>query len=133
MLQVPYKMLYAGDRRKVIRQFSIHERAHDSALRALTRIAATDAELRSAVGADIFGGCLNVRLMTGSSTTWSMHSWGIAIDFDPARNGFTSKRANARFAQKDAEWFLDAWEAEGWLSLGRARDMDWMHVQAARL
>jgi hypothetical protein len=36
-------------------------------------------------------------------------------------------------AQPEYAPFLDLWEAEGFVSLGRARNFDWMHVQAARL
>ena len=38
-----------------------------------------------------------------------------------------------RLAQPDGETFWKLWEDEGWVSLGRARNYDWMHVQAARL
>ena len=63
----------------------------------------------------------------------SMHSWGIAIDFDPAHNRLRWGRDRARLAGPDYRAFLDIWEAEGWISLGRERNYDWMHIQAARL
>ena len=66
-------------------------------------------------------------------TQYSMHSWGIAIDFDPERNQLNWGRDRARLAAADCVPFWDIWEAEGWVSLGRARNFDWMHVQAARL
>jgi len=62
-----------------------------------------------------------------------MHAWSIAIDFDPARNKLSWNNTRARLAKPDAVKFWELWEAEGWVSLGRARNYDWMHVQAARL
>lgn len=133
-LQVPYRMVLAWDRRRVVRQFSVHRKVHDSAARVFSKVAAaSDAALRAELGLDLFAGCLNVRKMTGSATQWSMHSWGIAIDFDSARNPYAWGRDRARLARADAAWFWDLWEAEGWISLGRERNKDWMHVQAPRL
>jgi peptidoglycan hydrolase-like protein with peptidoglycan-binding domain len=133
MLELPYPMRLAWDQRQPITRFSIHEKVHDSAARCFARIAdAYDATGRKLIGADLFGGCLNVRKMRGGSA-WSMHSWGIAIDFDPARNQLRWSRDKARLALPDCSTFWRIWEEEGWLSLGRARNYDWMHVQAARL
>jgi len=133
MLELPYPMRLAWDLRQPVKRFSIHEKVHDSALRCFERIAdAYDAEARRLTGIDLFGGCLNVRKMRGGSS-WSMHSWAIAIDFDPARNQLRWDRTKARLALPDCRTFWQIWESEGWLSLGRARDMDWMHVQAAKL
>lgn len=84
------------------------------------------------IGGNLFGGCYNCRKMKGGSS-WSMHSWAIAIDFDPGRNQLKWSHLQARLAKPDAVRFWELWEAEGWLSLGRARDFDWMHIQAARL
>lgn len=132
-LVLPYPMKLAWDRSKVVKSFSIHSKVHDSALRCFTQIAAAyDEQARAELGIDLFGGCLNVRKMRGGSR-WSMHAWGIGIDFDPERNALKATRRTARLARPDAEPFWQIWEAEGWVSLGRARDFDWMHVQAARL
>ncbi len=134
MLQLPFTMRLAWDKRVAIKRFSIHAKVHDSALRCFTRIGETFSEAeRKDLGIDLFGGCLNVRKMLGGSR-WSMHSWGIAIDFDPARNPLSRKfLKTSRLMQADAEPFWQIWELEGWVSLGRAAGYDAMHVQAARL
>lgn len=132
-LILPFPMKIAWEQDKIVKKFSIHEKVHDSAKRCFIRIAnAYDEDARKKLGLDLWGGSLNVRKMRGS-TAWSMHSWGIAIDFDPDRNQLKWGRDQARLAKKDAEEFWRIWEDEGWLSLGRARNYDWMHVQAARL
>jgi hypothetical protein len=62
-----------------------------------------------------------------------MHAWGIAIDFDAANNGLKWNHTRASLAHPDCIPFWEIWESVGWLSLGRAKDFDWMHVQAAKL
>lgn len=133
MIDLPYPMRLSWDTGKVINRFSMHERVAESAVRCLARIAdAYDADARADLGIDLWGGCLNVRPMRGGSR-YSMHAWGIAIDFDPDRNDLKWGADRARLARPDAETFWRIWEEEGWVSLGRARNFDWMHVQAARL
>lgn len=132
-LQLPYLMRLAWDKEKVIARFSIHEKVHDSALRVLKRVLEYygENEIRR-LGLDLFGGCLNVRKMRGGSA-YSMHSWGIAIDFDPECNQLHWGRDRARLARPEYDAFWRFWTEEGWVSLGQARNFDWMHVQAARL
>lgn len=129
----PWKMRLAWDKRRYIQRMTLHEKCAESALRAMTRVYAHygDKGIKH-LGLDLFGGSLNVRKMRGGSR-YSMHSWGIAIDFDPTRNGLRVKRPKARLSHDDVIPFWEAWEAEGWISLGRERNFDWMHVQAARL
>jgi hypothetical protein len=132
-LVLPFPMKIAWDKKHIITKFSVHKKVHDSAKRCFGEIAKTyDEKQRAALGLDLFGGCLNVRKMRGGNS-WSMHSWGIAIDFDPERNPLKASSKTARLAKADATAFWKIWEAEGWLSLGRSRNFDWMHVQAARL
>jgi hypothetical protein len=80
----------------------------------------------------MFGGCLNVRKMRGGSA-WSIHSWGAAIDLDPDNNQLKWASPKATFSKKEYEPFWKIVEAEGWTSLGRRRNYDWMHFQAAYL
>lgn len=130
---LPYPMRLAWDKSTTIKRISLHEKAADSAARCFDRIAdAYDDATRRNLGLDLFGGSLNVRRMRGG-TAYSMHSWGIAIDFDPIRNQLSWGADRARLAKPDAAEFWSIWEAEGWVSLGRERNYDWMHIQAARL
>ncbi len=131
-LDLPFRMRLAWDLETKITGFAIHEKAHESAIRVFDRIWKHYGQAGiEEIGVDLFGGCYNCRRMKGS-TGWSMHSWAIAIDFDPARNQLRWNRQRARLAKPDAEKFWSFWEEEGWLSLGRARDYDWRHIQAAR-
>lgn len=133
MLELPFTMHLAWGGRQSVKRISVHEKVHDSAKRAFDKIAAAyDEAARRKTGIDQFGGSLNVRLMRGGNS-WSMHAWGIAIDFDPARNQLKWNSRQSRLAKPDCDEFWRCWESEGWVSLGKERDYDWMHVQAARL
>lgn len=133
MLTLPYPMRLAWDKKVTVTRVSLHEKVIRSAERVMNRVAdAYDEKQRKLLGLDLHGGTLNVRKMRGG-TAWSMHSWGIAWDFDPERNQLKWTRAMARLAKADCVTFWRLWAEEGWLSLGQARDYDWMHVQAARL
>jgi hypothetical protein len=129
-LDLPYEMTYEG---KPVKRITINKKCADSAFRALTQIAKEySAADRKTLGLSIYAGCFNNRPMRGG-TQLSMHAYACAIDFDPARNQLKWGRDKARLAKPDCEAFWKAWEAEGWVSLGRVRNFDWMHVQAARL
>lgn len=132
-IEIPFDMWLAWSKTTRVRKMTLHSRVAPSALRVLQAVGELySAQERKTIGIDLFGGSLNVRKMRGG-TAWSMHSWGIAIDFDPERNQLKWGRDRARLAQPDAEPFWRQWEGEGWVSLGRARNFDWMHCQAARL
>lgn len=129
----PWTLKIAWNKNQTRGHFMVHEKVAPSLTRVLARVeAAYSPAQMSELGLDLFGGDYNARRMRGGSR-WSMHSWGIAIDFDPERNQLKWGRGRARLAERDAIPFWQAFEAEGWLSLGRARNYDWMHVQAARL
>lgn len=129
---VPYKLKIAWDTSKTISKFSCHEKVADSIVRVLERVADHYGDQISDLGLDLWGGCLNVRKMRGG-TKWSTHSWGIAVDWDPARNSLRTNHTQANFAKPEYDVWWKLWEEEGWVSLGRARDYDWMHVQAAKV
>lgn len=133
MLVTPYPLYLDWDLKTQIGRFSIHEKCHDAALRVMQRVLAHYGPVEiHRLGLDQFGGCLNVRLMRNGSQM-STHSWGIAIDWDADRNPLRATSKTALMATPSYSKFLDLWEEEGFVSLGRARNYDWMHVQAARL
>lgn len=133
LLTLPYPMRLAWDLDDTINRITCHEKVHDSLLRIFENTANEyDHAARQHVGLDIFGGSTVVRKMRGGSSL-SMHSYGIAIDLDPLRNQLKWGRDRARLAKPDAEAFWRIVEDEGWISLGRQRNFDWMHFQAARL
>lgn len=132
-IDVPYPHKLAWDTGTVVNRFSCHERVHDSLHRVLTRVVDHYglAEIRR-LRLDMWGGCLNVRQMRGG-TRYSTHSWGIALDYDPSRNQLKWGRDKATLARSEYDMWWRLWEEEGWVSLGRQRNFDWMHVQAARI
>ncbi|PZW45633.1 D-alanyl-D-alanine carboxypeptidase-like protein [Humitalea rosea] len=133
MLTLPYEMRLAWDTSQRVTRFSCHAKVQPAFQRVFQRVLETYGEAKiHALRLDLFGGCLNVRKMRGG-TKMSMHSWGIAIDLDPERNTLTMNHQQAAFAKPDYEPFWAIVEEEGLVSLGRTRDFDWMHFQAARL
>lgn len=133
LMQLPFRMWLAWDLRKSIQAITLHEKVIPSAERVFRRILEEYGPKRiDELDLDLFGGSFNVRKMRGGNN-YSMHSWGIAIDFDPENNQLRWGRDRARLDAPDYDMFWRFWEEEGWLSLGRAKNFDWMHVQAALL
>ncbi len=129
---LPWTMKLAWNKQQTRSFLWAHEKVAASVARILARIdAAYGADQKKELGLDLFGGDYNPRLIRGG-TRPSLHSWGIAYDFDPERNTLAMNASQARLAQRDAEPFWQAWEAEGWYSLGREKNFDFMHVQAAK-
>ena len=131
---LPYPMVLDWAPGTRVTKMTCHEKVADAMLRVFTKLKGEygEAKLRE-LGIDQFGGCLNVRLKRGSSSSWSIHSWGVAVDLDADRNLLRETARTARFARPE---YLPMWkiiEGEGAVSLGRARDFDWMHWQFARL
>lgn len=80
------------------------------------------------LGIDLFGGCFNYRKMRGGDS-WSKHSWGIAIDLDPARNTLKETKRTARFARPEYKPMIDIFYKHGFVSMGVEKDFDWMHFE----
>ena len=131
-LTPPYP-LYLYDSRKVVDYISLHRKVVASAERAMLKILEVYGPVQiKQLHLDRFFGSLNVRRKRGG-TAWSMHAWGIAIDWDANRNQLRETSATAVFAKAEYIPWWEAWENEGWVSLGRRLNYDWMHVQAARI
>lgn len=122
-----YPLKYAGARVKSIRVHKLVADRLEAALKDIINHYGEDIE-KVAPGACIYDGSYYYR-KTRSGSSQSIHSWGLAIDFDAAHNALKTKWSNARFSQPIYKPFLDILEHHGWLSLGRRQGTDAMHVQ----
>jgi hypothetical protein len=137
----PFKMTYAGALVKTIR---VHKHCAASLSRVLAKFLdsatlinrSNPQKVLDDAGVSIFGGVVQYRLMRGGNDL-SIHSYGAAIDLDPARNGMYDQTPN--FANHG--WVLAAFRAEGWRwggdwngngSSADERRPDGMHWQATR-
>lgn len=132
-VKCPYPLKIAWAPQTIITSFMAHEKIIPAVERALYKVKRyySEADIER-LGLNMFGGCLNVRKMRGGSK-WSTHAWGASIDWDPARNRLRWDHTRAEMAKLEYEAWWDIWESEGAVSLGRARDYDWMHVQFAKV
>lgn len=130
LAESPYKLRLDWDLRTSISRFSCHSKIKARVEKAMKETLAHYGEEKiKEMGLNRFGGCLNVRLKRGG-TTPSTHSWGTAIDWFPTANTLRETSRTARFARPEYSRFMDIWAENGFMSLGRCYDFDWMHVQA---
>lgn len=132
-VRCPWKLRLAWNTAQVITTVGVHAKVANSVANVFARVHQHygEAELKR-LRLDLFGGCFANRKKRGGST-WSTHAWAVALDFDPARNQLKWGRERASLADPAYAFWWKAWEEDGWVSLGRSRNFDWMHVQAARL
>ena len=135
-LPVPFRMTYAG---QPLKGLMFHKAAapHFAKLFDLLKEAAKGKQATlDQWGVSITGGSFNYRLMRGLNTL-SMHSFGCALDLDPARNGLGD--ATPRFAEFPE--VIKAFRASGlcwggdWDGDGSSADQrrhDGMHLQATQ-
>lgn len=131
-ITLPYKMRIAWDRKSYTTRIQCHKLIADKLLAVFNDLLAHygyDEIVR--LGIDLYGGCFNYRLMRGSTTTLSRHSWGTAIDLDPDRNLLHETSKTARFARPEYKPMIDIFYKHGFISLGREKNYDFMHFEIA--
>lgn len=132
-IDLPYPLRLSWELSTVVHRTRCNARVKDSLGRVLVAVFAHyGADAVRELRLDVFGGGYNLRYKRGGNTL-STHAWGIAFDFDPDRNRLKWNDTRARFARSEYTAWWQCWEAEGWVSLGRTRNYDWMHVQTARI
>lgn len=124
LIPCPWELRYDG---KPVKGIRIHRKCADSLSRVLARIwercGKSQAEI-DRIGMSVYGGSYNFRKVRGGASL-SMHAYGCAVDFDPARNGLGNK--NPAMDRRVIEEF----EREGWEWGGHWSRPDGMHFQAA--
>lgn len=129
-IELPYPMRIAWDTTKTVSKIQCHKLIADKLLNVFKDLLTSYGYNEiNRLGIDLFGGCVNVRLQRGSKTKWSRHSWGIAIDLDPARNTLKESAKTARFARPEYNAMNDIFYKHGFLGLGREKNYDWMHFE----
>ena len=128
-INLPYPMKLAWDTKTTVTKMRVHKLVADKFVAVFNDLLAHYGlkELQR-LGIDLFGGCFSFRKMRGGND-YSRHSWGIAIDLDPARNGLKQSSKTAQFAKPDYKAMIDIFYRHGFLSLGRERNYDWMHFE----
>jgi len=132
-LELPYAMKLAWDKNTTVKKITCHQKCAKAFYSIFEKTLKEYGEVEiKRLRLDLFGGCLNVRRVRGGSN-WSTHSWGCSIDLDPDRNQLKWGKDRAEMAKPIYEPFWKFVEGEGMLSLGRARNYDYQHFQAAYL
>lgn len=131
--KLPFTMVIAWNTKQKVNSYRCHKYVKDPMERIWNRTLehyglANIQRLRL----NYFGGCLNVRKVRGGSS-WSQHSWGIAVDIDPDRNQLRWGRNKASLARPEYDKFWQFVYDEGAISFGKERNYDWMHFQFAKL
>lgn len=126
-LNFPYPMRIAWDVKISITKTQCHKLVHDN-FKAVTDdlLAHYGLPELQRLGIDLFGGLYNFRKMRGGNK-WSRHSWAIAWDLDPVRNGLKAKWKNAQFSKPAYTPMVDIHYSHGFFSYGKERNFDSMH------
>ena len=128
-IKIPYPMRIAWDVSHTVSTIRCHKLIADKLLAVFNDLLSHyGIDKIKELGIDLYGGCFNFRKMRGGSD-WSVHSWGLAIDLDPARNTLKETSKTARFARPEYKPMIDIFYKHGFQSLGREKNYDWMHFQ----
>ncbi len=124
-ITTPFQMTYAG---KLLPSLLVNRMCAHAMLSCFNDIwneCDHDQKKVDATGASDFGGCFNIRPISGSNN-WSNHSWACAIDLSPSSNGFNMKTTLSRIV-------IDIFKAHGarWGGDYRGRK-DPMHFEFVR-
>lgn len=120
--------LYYGNTR--VKSINIHSLAADRlefALKDIINHYGPNIQ-KIAPGCCIYGGSYNYRKVRGGNS-WSIHSWGTALDFDAGANGMKTRAPQARLSQPIYQPFIAILAHYGFSSQGKNVGNDWMHFQ----
>ena len=133
-VSVPYSHYLAWNPTKQVTKVKCHKLVADRYCTILEKVLEEyGQEAITNLHLDMFGGCFNdpARKMRGGNLL-SVHSWGIAFDYDPIHNQLRMNKTVAEFAKIEYDVWRRIWRDNGAISLGEVRDYDWMHFQFSK-
>ncbi len=124
----PFAMFYTDETgTRKIKSIQFHRKAAPALLAALNEIwdyCQHDQAKIDAAGVSKYAGAYNHRMVRGSSTKWSNHAYGTAIDLNAEENGLYAKGNMPQFV-------IDAFCRQGWMWGGwYSGRKDPMHFEA---
>lgn len=131
-IKLPYPMTLAWDRSVKINSIRCHKLIAEDLKKVFDAILEHYGILKiQQLGIDLYGGCFSYRKMRGGND-WSRHAWGVAIDLDPERNQLHETKTTARFARPEYKPMIAIFYRNGFVSLGKEKNFDWMHFEIAK-
>lgn len=137
VIETPFTLYYAGKPTTHVRIHKLVAPSLAKVFKTIWTVAGQHQKLVDEWGASVYGGSYCYRQMRGLNTL-SMHSYGCAIDLDPARNALHNRKPHFTPGCPVVQAFL----SEGWTwggdwdgdhSSADEPRADGMHFQAARL
>lgn len=128
-IPLPYPMRLSWDTKTLIYKMRCHRLIALKLLNVFNEIQTHYGIVQiQKLGIDLFGGCFSFRKMRGGSD-YSRHSWGIAIDLDPARNGLKTPWSRSQFSKPEYKKMIDIFYKHGFINLGKEKNYDSMHFE----
>jgi len=128
-IDLPYRMKLSWDLETNVSKMSCHKLVAEDFKAVFKEILECyGLDKIKELGIDVFGGCFNYRKMR-NGTSWSTHSWGIAIDLDPINNRLKWGADKASFAKEEYDDLHRIFEKYGFENLGKLNNYDFMHWQ----
>jgi hypothetical protein len=128
LVPIPWMCVNSWDG-KTCKSIKVHRRCAQSLIRILAKIWEVSGKSQDKInqwGMNKCGGGYAYRVMRGG-TSLSMHAYGCAVDFDPARNELGDVNPNLAHCID----VIRAFKNEGWTWGGGWKKPDGMHFQAA--
>jgi hypothetical protein len=128
-IQLPFPVRIAWDLDTTTTKMRCHKLVADKFKKVFEEILSTyGIEEIKRLEIDLFGGCFNFRKMR-QGNDWSRHSWGVAIDLSPAKNGMNTPTSKAQFGKPEYKKMIDIFKKNGFDWGGDLWGKDCMHFQ----
>lgn len=128
-ITLPYPMRIAWDTKTTIKTMRCHKLIAADLLKVFNELLTTYGLAKiQELGIDLFGGCFNFRKMRGGSS-YSRHSWGIAVDLSPDANSLKVPYAKSQFAKPEYAKLHEIFYKYGFINYGKEKGFDTMHFE----